>query len=252
MSSPAPPLPALVAARFAAETVAAGTPGWWPAAELSHGRLAAAVAAERAARGAPSDAVAGSLLVLGYSRLLGWPVLGGAVQEGRWPDPALTGVSVRAERDRVIGVGFPDAAPRGGDVGRALAALLDEHLDPLVAAVHALTRAPLRVLWSNVAAALAGALLALSWTLPERAGMAAPTRSLLDAEPRLRGLVTVAVSAQGGEDWMRVVRRGCCLAFRCAPPHGHWCGTCPVLDEAERERRFQEAAARYRVLEAWA
>jgi ferric iron reductase protein FhuF len=253
VSSPAPPLPALVAPRFAAVTVAAGTPGWWPATELlCHGRLAGAVAAERAARGAPSDAVAGSLLVLEYSRLLGWPVLGGAVREGRWPDPAVIGVSLRAEHDRVIGAGFPDAASRRGDVGQALAALLDEHLDALVAAVHARTRAPRRILWSNVGAALAGALLALSWTLPERAGLVAATRSLVEAEPRLRGLVTVAVSAQGGEDWMRVVRHGCCLAFRCAPPHGHWCGTCPVLDEAERERRFREAAARYRVLEAWA
>ncbi|MGE3287487.1 MAG: IucA/IucC family C-terminal-domain containing protein [Pseudonocardia sp.] len=254
MSRPAPPLPALVAARFAAATVAVGTPGWWPAAELlcRDGRLAAAIAAERAARGAPSDAVAGSLLVLEYSRMLGWPVLGGAVREGRWPDPDPAGVLLCGERGRVVRVGFPDARPRDGDVGQALADVLDGHLDELVAAVHAGTRSPLRTLWSNVAAALAGALLALSWTLPQRAGLAATTRSLLDAEPRLRGLVTVAVSAQGDEDWMRVVRNGCCLAFRCAAPHGHWCGTCPVLDDAERERRFQEAAARYRVLEAWA
>lgn len=251
MSRQAPPLPAPVATRFATVTVAAGAPGWWPAADLvAGGRLAGAVAAERAARGAPSAAVAGSLLVLEYARLLGWPVLAAALREGDWPDPAVGAVRLRSEGDRVLRVGFVDGWARRGDPATALAALLDGHLDALVAAVHTQTRAPLRSLWGDVAAALAGALLALSWTLPRRDGLVAATRSLLDGQPRLRGLVTVTASEQGGQDWMRVLRRGCCLAFRCAPPHGHVCGTCPLLDDAERTRRFRDAAARYRLLEA--
>lgn len=259
MSAPAPPLPGPVAARFTVTTVAADDPGWWPAAGVlvPGGRLATLVAGERAARGAPSDAVAGSLLVLEYARLLGWPVLGAAVRRGCWPDPAAVQVRLAVVDGRLGRVGFAGGRECRGGAREALAALLDRHLGSLVAAVHARTRAPLRTLWGDVAAATAGALLALSWTMPDRAGLVAATRAVLDAEPRLCGLVAVTASGVASgpagaecEEWMRAARRSCCLAFRCAPPHGHWCGTCPVLGEEDRLRRFRDAAARYRTLEA--
>ena len=55
--------------------------------------------------------------------------------------------------------------PGPADVAdRVLPALLDRHLDPLVAALRARTRAGRRTLWSDVAAGIAGGYLALSWT----------------------------------------------------------------------------------------
>jgi ferric iron reductase protein FhuF len=131
-----------------------------------------------------------------------------------------------------------------------LPAVLDTHLDPLVAALRGRTRAGRRTLWSNVAAGIAGGYLALSWTCPDRTRYVDAARAALSADPRLCGLVDVMVGEPGGASWMRIVRRGCCLAFRCGPPRAHFCGTCPLVDEADRRQRFESAAAHYRELTA--
>jgi hypothetical protein len=74
-------------------------------------------------------------------------------------------------------------------------------------------------------------------------------RAALSADPRLHGLVDIVVGEHGGERWMRVVRRGCCLAFRCSPPRAQLLlHTCPLVDEATRRARFENAAAHYREL----
>lgn len=238
----------LVEARFAVELAG---PGWAPTWNLTDPRSAeldVLLGRWRAARSA-SAAVAGSLLLLEYTRVLAWPVLAGALREQTWldPDPDNVRLDVQSERLRLGFVRGPQPAP-SDVVGRVLSAVLDTHLEPLVAALHARTRAGRRTLWSNVAAGLAGGYLALSWTLLDPAGHVDVARAALDADRRLRGLVEITVGEQGGAAWMRVTRRACCLAFRCAPPHAHFCGTCPLLDEAARKERFVRAAAQYREL----
>ena len=240
----------LVEARFAVET--AGT-GWAPAralADPASAVLTELLATWRTTRLA-SDAVAASLMLLEYTRVLAWPVLACALRHGTWLDPSPDNVrlDVGALRLRLGFVHGPEPGPP--DVAdQVLPAVLDRHLDPLVAALRARTRAGRRTLWSNVAAGIAGGYLALSWTQPDRAHYVDPARAALSADPRLRGLVDVTVAEQGGADWMRIVRRGCCLAFRCGPPRAHFCGTCPLVDETARRERFANAAAHYRELTA--
>jgi ferric iron reductase protein FhuF len=239
-----------VEARFAVEPAA---PGWAQARDLTEpGQpvLEALLARWRTARSA-SAPVAASLLLLEYTRVLTWPALACALRQRTSLDPALDNVRLDTGSPR-LRLGFV-RGPRSGppDVAeQVLLAVLDTHLDPLVAALRARTRAGRRTLWSNVAAGIAGGYLALSWTLPDRARHVDAARAAIDADPRLRGLVEVTVGEQGGAAWMRVGRRACCLAFRCAPPHAHFCGTCPLVDEAARRERFERAAAQYRELTA--
>ena len=237
-------------ARFAVKAAGAG---WTPTHALADPTSAALtdlLATWRTTRLA-SDAVAASLMLLEYTRVLAWPVLACALRHGTWLDPALANVRLDGGAPR-LRLGFARGPQPGpADVAdRVLPALLDRHLDPLVAALCARTRAGRRTLWSDVAAGIAGGYLALSWTRTDPAHYVDAARAALSADPRLHGLVDVMVGVQGGARWMRVVRRGCCLAFRCGPPHAHFCGTCPLADEAVRQERFENAAAHYRELTA--
>jgi ferric iron reductase protein FhuF len=235
-----------VEAHFAVHT--AGT-GWTPARALADSDssfFADHLATWRTTRLA-SDAVAASLMLLEHTRMLAWPVLACALRHGTWLDPSIDNVALD---DRAPQLGFARGPETGlPDVAdRVLPALLDTHLDPIVAALRTRTRAGRRTLWSNVAAGIAGGYLALSWTRPDRAHYVDAARAALSADPRTRGFVDITVGEHGGERWMRIVRRGCCLAFRCGPPRAHFCGTCPLVDEAVRRERFANAAAHYREL----
>ena len=239
--------------------------GWRPAWDYlrpDSSDLGGLLARERRVRDAPTDGIAGSLVVLEYARLVSWPVLSAAVREGRWLDPAADNVRVHLVGPPPGRVGFvrpPTRCPVG--VRTVIGALLDDHLAHLVEAVHLSTRVGRRVLWGNVAAAVGGAFLALSWLMPERDHFLDHAARYLNADPRLHGLVDLAGAAHGGQTWMTIGRRACCLAFRCGPgpvtgPGGpqagsrrHYCGTCPVLTEADRAHRFRIAANRYAELD---
>lgn len=264
-----------VLARFTPTPVVPGNPsrpddppgGWRPSRDYLRPHssdLGELLAQERHVRDAPTDGIAGSLVVLEYARLVSWPVLSAAVREGRWLDPGADNVRVHLVGPPPRRVGFvrmPTRRPVG--VRTVIGALLDDHLAHLVEAVHLSTRVGRRVLWGNVAAAVGGAFLALSWSMPERDHFLDHAARHLDADPRLHGLVDLAAAAHGGQTWMTIGRRACCLVFRCGPGPGpvagpdghpagsrrHYCGTCPVLTEADRTHRFRIAATRYAELD---
>ena len=64
-----------------------------------------------------------------------------------------------------------------------------------------------------------------------------------------RGGRTAGSKATAGSlvvlEFTRLLSRVCCLAFRRGESAPVYCGTCPVLDEQERLRRFHRAADRY-------
>lgn len=239
-------------ARFSATVGVAGRAGWQPAADFLALQLGETIKAERRLRETASDAVAGSLFTLEYSRRLSWPAVAAQLRDGAWLDPGIDNVQVRLEEDGRTRLGFV-AGPR-----RVSASLLDvvrrlvgSHLELVVDTVHEESGAGRRVLWSNIAAALAGALLAMSWGSSDRSRYVETAREALAVEPRLAGLVTASVVDHAGERWMRTSRHGCCLAFRCGPrQQASYCGTCPILDEAEQLHRFRRAATHYKVLES--
>jgi ferric iron reductase protein FhuF len=119
--------------------------------------------------------------------------------------------------------------------------LFDGHLAPLVEALHELAPVGRRLLWGNVAAAVAGGFAALSalprhpfdpdHLLPEAARLldvpGAPTEGLAELFP---------VAHDGGTR-LFVRRLTCCLRYRLpdAPPT---CLSCRLLPESERTRRI--------------
>jgi ferric iron reductase protein FhuF len=121
------------------------------------------------------------------------------------------------------------------------ARLFDGHLDPLVEALHDLAPVGRRLLWGNVAAAVAGGFAALSaldhhpfdpeHLMPEAVrlldGPGSPTEGLAELFPM----------PHDGGTRLFVRRQTCCLRYRLpdAPPT---CLSCRLLPEPERRRRI--------------
>jgi ferric iron reductase protein FhuF len=119
--------------------------------------------------------------------------------------------------------------------------LFDGHLGPLVEALHELAPVGRRLLWGNVAAAVAGGFAALS-ALPTHPFD--PEHLLLEAPLLLdrpgcptEGLAELFPVPHGGGTRLFVRRQTCCLRYRLsdAPPA---CLSCRLLPEAERVRRI--------------
>lgn len=112
----------------------------------------------------------------------------------------------------------------GGLLDAARAALVDDHLAAVVAALHGATRVGERLLWGTVAEAIAQpALLMADGTVADRFARA---RMLLDAfGDRVRDLVDVVE----GPAEPRVRRRTCCLWFTAADGRGRYCASCCVV-----------------------
>ncbi|MCF7547489.1 IucA/IucC family C-terminal-domain containing protein [Pseudonocardia sp. WMMC193] len=250
----APPPP--VAAQLAAVCEVDG-PGWRPARTFLDEDLPAFIDAGRRVRGT-STGVSGSLFVLAYARRLIWPVLGEYLLHGRRVDPTWPNVMVDADEEGgSFRIGFRTAtvpsttSTTSSAIEEVVSALLDGHLEQVVEQVHRETRVGNRVLWGDVAVALAQVFMALSWSSPDRSILLSTAREALDARPRLRGLVELDTvrhpSGLGTPCWMVVWRRTCCLAFRCGSEHDRapYCGTCPLVGLDDRLARFHDAARRY-------
>lgn len=242
--------PAKRPSRFALHVGDTDEAGWTTAAELWDDDLPAALAAVREKRGAPNDAVAGSLLLMSYGFALTGPVLRGLYRDGTELGCALDAVRVRRDGHVVGGIRFAaDPTPaRDGAAARVAADLFAGNLAHAVDAVHAATRASRRTLWSNVATNVATAFLYLSWPDDDHAAYLGAAREVLALEPRLDGLVDVLAAEHGDEDWMYVRRNVCCLAFRTTlnqEQERHYCGHCNLLDEPTRVGLFTEAAGHF-------
>jgi ferric iron reductase protein FhuF len=164
-------------------------------------------------------------------------------------DARQENLRVRTADGLVAEVSFvaPSRPAGPGAASEVAAQLFAGHLGPVVEAVHAGTRAGLRVLWSDVAISV-GAFLALSWAGPGRAARLAEAREFLAHEPRAARVVTLRIEECGGEEWMFNERHACCLAFRSTLNQQldePYCGNCRIPDEAYRHDRLRRAATRY-------
>lgn len=234
--------------RFAATVGVAGLPGWRPVRDLLRGGVPGLILVEQGLRDTTSSATAGSLFLLEYARRLSWPVLSVHLREDAWLDPGVDNVHTRPDQLGRARLGFGTGpAPDRRSTADVVHRLVADHLVQVVGIVGVHTGVERQVLWSNVAAAMGGAFLALSWGSPDRCRYLDAATAALQAEPDLAGTVTLSGVEQGGERWMMISRHRCCLAFRAGS--GARCGSCPLLDERERLRRFRRAAARFRAVE---
>ncbi|GAB3425760.1 hypothetical protein [Flindersiella endophytica] len=188
-------------------------------ADSRRGELARLVDASRATWGG-APAVAAALLWKQYAWYLVDTALCGWFS-GSVPDLALDVVEVRfrgvAPHVEVRAPGVLEV-PARSDVEFARwfgAEVVKGHLTPVLESLHDLTRAGSRLLWGSVAHALAEP---LAERMPEPARTVPALLSRLG--PPLDGLIEV------GTGGAAVVRRTCCLAFRCDDPV--ICGYCPI------------------------
>ncbi len=179
---------------------------------------------------APEDRVAASLAHQSLASRLWSIALGSAALLGRLPDvdPAL--LRWNPDASAPDDLWLTEARPR--PVADLAALILDAHLEPLAAALHAHHRIAPGLLRGNAASSLAGSARRLtSWARQHgRSDVAATTRALtaeLFAHPLLAGTGTFTGP--------RFRRGSCCLYYRV--PGGGLCGDC-CLDALPRAPRL--------------
>ena len=174
------------------------------------------------------ERVAASIAFQGLAALLTSAPLAAVVLHGVLPRFTGGALYLRPAAARPWELACPaPAADRADDVplaAAALAALLvEEHLDPLVAAVRAQVSIAERLLWGNVASSVAAAKRLLAAQRPASARRAAAVAGrLLDTGP-LAGTGVRLPPAPPDRDWS-FRRRSCCLYYRV--PDGGLCGDC--------------------------
>ena len=198
----------------------------------------------RIAAGEVEERVAASIVFGGLVSRLVSPQLGAAVLSGVVPDLTVADLWWRpTQRDE--GGPWPLAAgPAGGtEVGDLVEDMQVRHAAELMAErTHAITspvtaafatsfRLSRRVLYGNVASALAGASAVLAGSCPARAEVAHRlTAQILALEP-LRGTGKFVRSGPGGPR-LQFVRHSCCLLYRV--PGAGTCGDCVLTASRSR------------------
>jgi hypothetical protein len=198
------------------------------------------------------ERAAASIVFLGLASRLVSPSLGAAVAGGVVPELGLADVWWRP----VDGGPLPLAArlAAGTAVGglasgeqlAAAARLLSEGCvqglaGPLAEAFRDAFRLSPRVLWGNVASALAGAAGMLAEAVPDRAEAAGRlTAEILRLGP-LRGTGDL-VQPDPALARRFLVRRSCCLFYRV--PGGGTCGDCVLVPDEARHQQWQSVLVR--------
>jgi FhuF 2Fe-2S C-terminal domain/Ferric iron reductase FhuF-like transporter len=193
------------------------------------------------------ERAAASIVFLGLASRLVSPslaaaVLGGVVPhltlDDLWWRPVDGGPLPLAARP-ASGIEIGELAPGAqlGDAADLLAAGCVEGLAaPLAAAFGTLFRLSPRVLWGNVASALAGAAGMLAAAFPGRAEAAGRLAAEVLARGPLRGTGEL-VRPDPAQPRRFLVRRSCCLFYRV--PEGGTCGDCVLTPEDVRRRQWQ-------------
>lgn len=219
-----------------------GLAGWHPVGRLTDPPFAAtAASAYSAGLGTRHLAVGGACGLQHYAGRFVLAALGVWVQTGCLPDLDHGAWLVELdEQGHALSVA-PPVTGAGRQVGAedAAAAILDEHLGPIIAATRAATRITERVAHGCIAASCSGAFATLHRrTAPEQQTAVAELADRFMAAPAWRAdrpLVTLReVEVVTGPALVHE-RHVCCL-IRLGHDHGA-CGTCPDIDPAERHRR---------------
>ncbi len=237
---------------FSVDLAAVG-PGW-----LALGRLVEdpallrdRVATTRALLAEPRALVPGdvdqraaaSIWFLGLGARLVSPALGSAVLTGMVPDVALGSTHWQAVDGGPIPIAVTGSRPHPASTPDGLAGLLFEHViapavTPVATAVGHEFRLSPKVVWGNVASAIAGAATMLGLTRPDLAARSRLVAEHLLAHDPLAGAGGY-VKAGGGHE-RAFVRNNCCLFYRI--PGGGTCADCVLGPLAARRARRGVAA----------
>ena len=175
--------------------------------------------------GSIPDRVIASIGFVSLAARLVAPPFGAALAAGRAPLVDLDGVRWQQEYGGPLPLLITPRGWREGGVEELAGWLVSDTVESVVAAVvnrFAITfRLSLRVLWGNVASAVAGTARAAGMADPNAATAAA----LLATEMLQRGpLAGTAVTADPRRPDWRIRRRSCCLFYRV--PNTGYCGDC--------------------------
>lgn len=194
--------------------------------------------------GLGDQVVAVSTFVQGYAVRVAGTASALWLLTGRTPSPAAADTAITFERGLAIDLAWraTDDQVAMVDTGESLAvALFEKHIDRVVAACGGRTGVSEELLWGNVSAALAGALIAVHDSLPrdERAQWRRRALQLLDALPHELGGRGSFWSVPAPTERWCWERRSCCLWYRIDPEGG--CNSCSLLTPDERRRRLGHA-----------
>ncbi|MGY0235532.1 (2Fe-2S)-binding protein [Longispora urticae] len=185
-----------------------GADDWRPVTGLFGAGLDDLLAAVAARLGHDEPRVAASIAFQGYAAKIWSPVLAAVTESGVLPDLAPEALRWRYRAGEPVGLLLgPATGWHTTDPVDVYELAVERHLGPLLAAVRARVSVSERLLWGNVAAALAGAGRVLG-------PGSAPLRSALLGLGRLAGTVDEGTG----------LRRTCCLFYRI--PGGGTCGDC--------------------------
>lgn len=216
--------------------------------------------AAMAERGSSRLDVAGSWLLLSATSVVARPLVAALLSEGRVPDLAPANLALHLHRqgwldrlalrspamavlpaDPAVGRPWVTVAPDLAVLRQRLAGGLVSHLHPLVEALRPRTRRGPRALWGLVADACAYAVIGVTHALGRPATWPAEAGALLAAAPALRGTPRHLALEHAGTEHLFLRRSACCFAYR---DGGYgFCATCPLLSEAEQQRRLLAALA---------
>ncbi|RNL87052.1 (2Fe-2S)-binding protein [Halostreptopolyspora alba] len=174
--------------------------------------------------------VAASLLYQGLATRVLCPVVGSLLCHGHGPDPTALYWSPSRTGPLSFALGSETALLSLGEGGLDEAAALvrvyalEGVLAPLGAALRAHVTVAPRLLWGNVASALAGAVTAVAAARPHRAGEARGLAERVLARAPLAGLGEFVPPQADGHPVF--VRTTCCLYYRV--PGGGTCGDCAL------------------------
>ncbi len=194
-----------------------------------------------ALRGAETDQVAMSLLVQGYafriaSTAIGAWLVGDTVLD---VSPVTTSIAMGRDRPNAVRLAEARGIPTDDTLASLHAALINDHLAPLVRAAHDACRVGEALLWGNVGASSAASFGAFVDPLPLRADDIRTRAELFfaSARPEVRQsgrLVPV------GRRWVWE-RNACCLWYKTKV--GSRCQDCSLWTAEERRARYDEMLA---------
>ena len=209
--------------------------GWRPIAELADpATVTELVEPARRSLGDVRPRVAASVTFLGAAARLVSPPLAALVVGGVLPSARLWW---RRAGGSGWQIGYDDPAPADGP----LTAVLDGLVTPVLAAFRDRYAVSPRVLWGNVASAVAGAAGLLADLRPAYAGPAGEAAAEVLGRPPLAGTGTL-VRPDPGSARRFLIRRSCCLYYRV--PGGGLCGDCILTPEPDRRRQWAAALRR--------
>ena len=208
--------------------------------------LARLLGVDRTGRACRERAVAASSFFEGYAVRLVATSAAMWQLTGRVPDPSPASVEIAISFDLPMRIAFTTGwLDDGPDVlDRFAERSVERHLDLLAERITALVPIGHRLLWSNVAAAVATACLAVEATAgddDERQRLRRAGEEFRLALPHdiahLGGRLDLTTATGGRSVWERAA---CCLWYR-EDPSAAVCNSCPLLEPEDRHSRLAGA-----------